>query len=292
MKPLTMLATAITAVGFLTVPTPARAGPMLPLAPACSQYAFNGDFGIALSTNWTTVIASLHGQAAGGRAVTVNQNNRNSKNLGYASGGIQGRNVDIRIKYDDPIVPPDHFMGTVGDDARVHGGTLEGAAAGVNWDSSGSLNCLDAPPAGPVVGQTLPPPKTAIPGAPAGARLTIAATGPTTLPVGLSGTYTVTVANNGDVSAPGDLYISYGGKLEQMGQIAPSGSFQCGVINNAGGTTAVHCTVNNIPPHTSPTIQVQGRGSAAGAGHLTATINSDPGVQFDNKTQQLNVTIT
>jgi hypothetical protein len=37
-------ATAIGAVGFLTVPVPAHAVPMLPLAPACTDYRFPGVF--------------------------------------------------------------------------------------------------------------------------------------------------------------------------------------------------------------------------------------------------------
>src|SRR3982074_23204 len=46
-------ATAITAAGFLALPIPARARPMLPLGPpACSQYAFNGAFAIRQDNGW------------------------------------------------------------------------------------------------------------------------------------------------------------------------------------------------------------------------------------------------
>jgi hypothetical protein len=116
--------------------------------------------------------------------------------------------------------------------------------------------------------------------------------GPTTLPAGQSGTYTVNVSNPGDVSAPVELFISFNGQLQQAG-FTPSGGFNCDVRNYAGGSSSVHCTVGQFQSKATANIVVQGRGSAPGAGHLTATINSsDPGAQFVQKSQQLNVTIT
>jgi hypothetical protein len=87
--------------------------------------------------------------------------------------------------------------------------------------------------------------------------------------------------------------MSFGGRLQQTGQVTPSGGYNCDVINNAGGTTAVHCTVPQFQSKATATIVVQGRGSAPGAGHVTVNINSsDPGAQFVQKSQQLQVSIT
>lgn len=295
--------TAITAAGFLTLSALAQAHPMLPLAPgACNQYAFNGNFSLKQSNGDTVVFSSIGPTASGNATAT---GGRNGPLHGTVTGGIQGDKLDFTINWGG--TSSGAYTGFVSADGFVHGDTQEqarefGDVFGnlppdppvAHWDSTVPLVCSTpaAPPAAPAA-PPVPVSHQPVPPAPAAlARLGVAVTGPTTLQTGLSGTYTVTVANNGDVDAPGDLYISYGGKLEQTGQIAPSGSFQCDVINNAGGTTAVHCTVANIPPHTSPTIQVQGRGMTPGPGHLTATVNSDPGVQFGQKSQGLNVTIT
>jgi hypothetical protein len=123
--------------------------------------------------------------------------------------------------------------------------------------------------------------------------LGVAVNGPTTLSASTSGTYNVTVSNPGDLSAPVELFISFNGKLQQTGQPAPSGGFDCTVNNYAGGTTSVHCTAGQFGSKATANITVQGRGSAPGAGQLVANINSsDPAAQFVQKSQQLNVTIT
>jgi hypothetical protein len=119
--------------------------------------------------------------------------------------------------------------------------------------------------------------------------LGVAVNGPTTLPAGQSGTYTVNVSNPGDVSAPVELFISFNVPLQQTGQVTPSGGFNCDVLSSS----AVHCTVPQFQSKGTASIMVQGRGSAPGAGQLVVNINSsDPGAQFVQKSQQLNVTIT
>ncbi|MDT5267030.1 MAG: hypothetical protein QOI90_3656, partial [Mycobacterium sp.] len=155
-----------------------------------------------------------------------------------------------------------------------------------HWDSITPLACVIAPAPAPAP-QPAPPAQTA------GARLGVAVKGPTTQPAGQNGIYTVNLSNSGDTGAPVELYVSFGGQLQQTGQVTPSGGFNCDVINNAGGTTAVHCTVPQLQSKATANVVVQGRGSAPGAGHLTATINSsDPGAQFVQKSQGLNVSIT
>jgi hypothetical protein len=109
----------------------------------------------------------------------------------------------------------------------------------------------------------------------------------------MTDTYTVTVSNPGDASAPVELFISFNGNLRQTGQPGSSGGFDCAVNNYAGGTASVHCTVGQFGSKATASITVQGQGSAPGAGQLVANINSaDPAAQFVQKSQQLNVTIT
>jgi hypothetical protein len=130
------------------------------------------------------------------------------------------------------------------------------------------------------------------PAGPAAARLGVAVNGPTTLRAGMSGSYTVNLSNPGDVGAPVELYVSFGGQLQQTGPVS-SGGLNCDVINNAGGTSAVHCTSQQLQSKATAQIVVQGRGSAPGAGHLTVNINSsDPAAQFVQRSQKLNVSIT
>jgi hypothetical protein len=282
-------ATAITAAGFLTGPTPAQAHPMLPLAPPCSQYGFNGDFSIRQDNGWQTFFTATGPSAGTGRAVTIYQDNVTKDKGNVTGGGIQGRNVDVTIRFD--AAGPIRYTGTVGNDGFVHGGQF----AGGHWDSiNGPLACNDpvAPPPAPAP-QPVPAQQPAPPAQTPGARLGVVVNGPSTLPAGLSGTYTVNLSNSGDTGAPVELYVSYGGQLQQTGQITPSGGFNCDVVNYAGGTSAVHCTVPQFQSKATANIVVQGRGSAPGAGHLTVTINSsEPGAQFVQKSQGLNVSIT
>jgi hypothetical protein len=125
-------ATAITAMGFLTVSPPAQAHPILPfpLAPACNQYVFNGDFtlrqdnGALISFNSTGPVAS--GTARGGT------------DSGTVTGSIQGRNVDFTINWGGPDIQPE-YIGTVGDDALIHNGGQRGTF--FTWDSTRPLGC-------------------------------------------------------------------------------------------------------------------------------------------------------
>ena len=267
-------ATALSAVGFLTVSPPAQAHPMLPLAPACSQYSFpNGDWPIRINGQ-PYVIQTHHGANAAGRVLL------NGKYMGsVTSGGIYKNNsnslilVSFTITYNENVM--ESYAGNVDDDGLVHVGRI-GTGTG-SWDSTRPLECNDAPA----------PTQTAA------ARLGVNATGPTTLQAGMTSGYTVTVSNPGELSAPVELFISFNGNLRQTGQPAPSGGFDCTVNNYAGGTSSVHCTIGQFGSKATANITVQGQGSAPGAGQLVANINSsDPAAQFVQQSQQLNVTIT
>jgi hypothetical protein len=272
-------AAAITAAGFLTVATPARAGPMAPLAPPCGQFNFyTGDWPVTIpGVGAPQVIQTHHGPTAAGRVL-----NYGTYVGSVTSGGIYGRNVDFTITFTNNARR--HYTGTVGDDGLVVNGVASDEDGGtpVPWLTGDPLVCIDAPPPpAPPDAQT------------AAARLGVAVNGPTTLPAGQSGTYTVNLSNSGDVSAPVELYVSYSGNLQQTGQVTPSGGFNCDVQNYPGGTSSVHCTVGQFGSKATTTIAVQGRGSAPGAGGLDVNINSsDLGAQFVQKSQKLNVSIT
>ncbi len=251
-----------------------------PLAPACSQYSFpDGDWPIQINGE-TYVITTHHGANAAGRVLL------NGKYVGsVTSGGIYTNSynslilVSFTITYNENVM--ETYAGNVDDDGLVHVGRV-GTGTG-SWDSTRPLECNDAP---------APAPAPA-PAQTAAARLGVNATGPTTLQAGMTGTYTVTVSNPGDVSAPVELFISFNGNLQQAGQPGPSGGFDCTVNNYAGGTSSVHCTVGQFGSKATANITVQGQGSAPGAGQLVVNINSsDPAAQFVQKSQQLNVTIT
>jgi hypothetical protein len=286
-------ATAISALGVLAIPTPARAGPMFPLAPACTQYGFDGKFSLRQDNGFRVSFTST-GPAATGEVTARGDNGW--RQLGYVKGGIKGRNVDFTAHWDSNSgTGPGHYIGVVGDDGLVRGGTtLDQSNVNVaNWSSTSPLGCLDAPPPPPPppipANKPVPAPDIKVPPAgPAAARLAVNISGPTTLPAGQSGTYTVNLSNSGDVGAPVELYVSFGG-LQQTGQVS-AGGVNCEIINNA---SAVRCNAPQLQSKETAPIVVQARGSAPGAGHLTVNINSaDPGAQVVQRSQRLNVSIT
>jgi hypothetical protein len=63
----------------------------------------------------------------------------------------------------------------------------------------------------------------AAPAAFAAPELSVYINGPEQLPVGLSGTYNVSATNDGDVSAPAEVFIVFAGKLDQTDQVTASG---------------------------------------------------------------------
>ena len=295
-------ATALSAVGLLMVPTPARAGPMFPLAPACTQYGFTGGFSLR-QNNGFQVSFPATGPTAAGKAVAVGDDNV-TKLTGTVRGGIQGRTVYLKIGWAGGAIGV--YSGTVGDDGFAHGSNHEDGVvfdgnsgpAPSRWDATSPLGCLDAPPppvTPPGPGEKPGPAEKPIPPAgPATARLGVVVNGPTTRQVGLTGTYTVSVSNSGDVGAPVQLSITFGGQLQQTDQVTPSGGgFNCEVFNNAGGKSAVRCTTQELQSKETVSIAVQARGSAPGPGDVLAKINSsDAGAQFVEMFGGVHVKIT
>jgi hypothetical protein len=289
-------ATAITAVGFLTVSPPAQAHPMLPVAPPCGRYDFPAVFTLEQS-NGDTV--QLHGnyQDATGPAVATG-GTYGALHASEVAGGITFAEVvdgyprtNFDILWDSGAIG--RYTGRVDSNGFAHGDTYDATAPDAHiahWDATVPLVCTNTPAAAqPAPAQQPAPPDAQT----AAARLGVAVNGPTTLATGMSGTYTVSVSNPGDVSAPVELFISFNGNLHQTGQVTPSGGFDCTVNNYAGGTSSVHCTVGQFGSKATANITVQGQGSAPGAGQLVVNINSsDPAAQFVQKSQQLNVSIT
>ena len=289
-------ATAITAVGFLTVSPPAQAHPTLPLplAPACSQWGFPGKFSLKQS-NGDTVRFNATGSSP--RGVLAEATTPNGVLQGSATGDITGDKFFIDIGWNVVPISAGQYSGVVGNDGFVHGETYDAYSTDTRalWDSTVPLVCTtpaasaSAPASAPAPAQQPAPPDAQT----AAARLGVAVNGPTTLSASTSGTYNVTVSNPGDVGAPVELFISFNGRLRQTGQVTPSGGFDCTVNNYAGGSSSVHCTVGQFGSKATANITVQGQGSAPGAGQLVVNINSsDPAAQFVQKSQQLNVSIT
>jgi hypothetical protein len=150
-------ATAITAIGLLTVSSPAQAHPMLPLDPPCSQYGFDGVFTLQQS-NGAVVRFNSSGPVASGTAVaTVGADNL----TGPVTGGVQGRNVDFTINWNTTVFEREsrgHYTGSVGNDGFAHGNTVdEKGTAAAFWDSTVPLVC-DTPASPPPPPAAAPPP--------------------------------------------------------------------------------------------------------------------------------------
>ena len=136
-------ATAIGVVGFLTLSPPAQARPMLPLNPPCSQYGFTGDVSLRQS-NGALVSFSSAGPGASGRATATGTGGGPMQ--GTISGSVQGRYVDLTIRWDSG--PIGHYTGLVGySDDFAGGDTVDETNPGstAHWDSTVPLGCITPP---------------------------------------------------------------------------------------------------------------------------------------------------
>jgi hypothetical protein len=141
---------------------------MLPLAPACNQYVFNGDFTFRNDRSGPISFNST-GPVASGTA-------RAGTDSGTVTGTIQGRNVDFTITWGGqrPYAQTE-YIGTVGDDALIHDGVVDDA---ISWHSTRPLGCQNlsepvtevpnqrvVPPAAPITTSTPSPadPVTEVP---------------------------------------------------------------------------------------------------------------------------------
>jgi hypothetical protein len=136
-------ATAISAIGVLTVAADVQADPMVPLAPPCDQWAFPGDVLIREAGTGWDVSFSSSGQSAGGRATATGPGGTKSGNI---SGGMtKGGHVTLTVRYDNGQFQ--QYVGDVGDDAKLHGVTQNNVPneSGIRWSTVFPISCSKAP---------------------------------------------------------------------------------------------------------------------------------------------------
>lgn len=151
-RPFIAAATALTAVGVLTLSPPAQAHPILP---PCSQWGFPGDFSLKQS-NGDTVEFSATGPVIGGfpSASATGGINGPFQSSGGVGGGVKGSHVDFGILWslgDPGPGSSGRYTGVVGYDGFAHGRTWDERAPGpivaAHWDSLVPFVCIT--PAGP-----------------------------------------------------------------------------------------------------------------------------------------------
>ena len=159
--------TEMAALGFVTGAAPAQA------APACSQYAFNGQQFLIQGANMGEVVVnSGTGTTLVGDASTFGKDGRAVH--GFVQGGsIQGRDINFSISWIEPSDTVWSFKGTVSDDGLVHRGIMHGPGFMGLWDSTSPLACND-----PVVATKPLPDNNITPPVPATTRVP----GPVTAP--------------------------------------------------------------------------------------------------------------
>jgi hypothetical protein len=153
-------AAAISTIGLLTCPALAQAEPMFPLAPACDNYEL-GNSGALLQLNQSDgVVVQLPTsgpslQNAGPGRVMYLIPGRTEGTFGNAYGGIQGRNINFTVKWDQGpgAGHTNTYTGRVGDDGFATGTTTSTDRATSNWRSTWGHNCVYKPPV-----QAPPPP--------------------------------------------------------------------------------------------------------------------------------------
>lgn len=149
-SPLFAAAAAIGAAGLLlTVPAPAQATPMFPLAPPCNSYQFPGGYVLfhEPTTNFSFRFDTT-GKPSTSVAGTLadGTDKKGAPFHGTAQGGISGRHVDITVNWDNGTYQG--YVGDVGTDGYAHGRTQNNHPdqSGIPWDLvSAAFTCADAP---------------------------------------------------------------------------------------------------------------------------------------------------
>lgn len=154
--PLFAVATAITALGFVTVAPLAQAAP-----DPCAQYAFNGNFVIQGSNTGQATVFPAGGTQLSAADAAVYPDDLPAVH-GFASGGIQGRDIDFTISWLEESDSVWTFTGTIGDEGLVHRGIMHGPGFMGLWDSTTPLACNDPDIATkPLPGSVITPPSPA-----------------------------------------------------------------------------------------------------------------------------------
>jgi hypothetical protein len=131
------VATTLSAVAALMVPA-AQADRMLPLAPACDQYAYPEGFTLQQADGWRVELTG-NGPFPDGFATATKQGQ--TPMHGSVSGGIQGRHADFRIDWDTG--PVGHYTGDVDDSGIAHGTGVDEAhpTSSSTWNSTVPFEC-------------------------------------------------------------------------------------------------------------------------------------------------------
>lgn len=138
-------ATAISAVGLLTVPAMAHAKPpMPPLAPACTNYQFIGDYAIKQDDKWRVEFRAT-GQDAPGTVVTATSPSGEILRGTASRANIAGRTIHIDVNWANGW--NSNYSGTVDKAGNVTDGRkVDSGHPGGEihmWSSTVPLGCAD-----------------------------------------------------------------------------------------------------------------------------------------------------
>jgi hypothetical protein len=165
-------ATALCAIGFLTVPAPAQARPPLPLAPPCDNYQFPPRFTFRQDNGITVDMSNSATTTFHGDGAQYANANASEMVIGHAVGGITGQTIDFTINWDSGF--SNHYTGVVNGNNTAQGMSVNNHNTQNVW-ASGPLSCVtppvdigrpdvvtDTPPvsSGPTTPQSPPPPPT------------------------------------------------------------------------------------------------------------------------------------
>jgi hypothetical protein len=137
---------AISAIGLLTVPTMANAYPPAPpLAPACTNYKFIGDYSIRQGDNWRVEFRAT-GPDAPGTVVTATSPTGELLRGTASTARIEGRKVRIVVNWangwNSNYTGNADDAGMVIDGRKVDSGHPGGEIQ--SWSSTVPLGCADA----------------------------------------------------------------------------------------------------------------------------------------------------
>ncbi len=143
-------ATAISAIGLLTVPVPAHAIPAIPLAPQCTEFAFNGPTKIHTATGWELSFNSTGSEAHGDVVASLEKNGEGNpaSNFGTVVGLIQGNTISLHVTWNTRT---GDYTGQIDPSGLASGDSVDtklGNEAGTAWNLTEPLRCVS--PAAPV----------------------------------------------------------------------------------------------------------------------------------------------
>ncbi|BBY01447.1 hypothetical protein MSEO_19460 [Mycobacterium seoulense] len=140
-------ATALGTAALLSGPALAGAWPPVPLAPACDQFQFIGDYSLRQANGFTVQFRST-GPSASGSASALDSSGKTAM-TGTVSGGIDRTRIDFTIRWGSG--PRGHYTGLINADGFARGTTVDEANPGpiTNWGATVPWGCATPEPTGP-----------------------------------------------------------------------------------------------------------------------------------------------